>query len=214
METTIVRNCPVASTACVTRSYTEGFVAHDCSTGFENCSFTGVDKPGVDVIGEHTYSCCITDRCNNQELRLPEVVVVQARERPECNVWLPRDFDANEAVTSNTKAEDLKQGFTLVNDDQRSEFTFGVQPVTSTLWLTSRDTSSPNCFNVAGEIKTGFCGVRYNVLQDGSKAKNSFGEDDVLFQGKYFNSYCGGSRSEVRRSHLMTPCSHPMLVVM
>ena len=34
------------------------------------------------------------------------------------------------------------------------------------------------------------------LTQDGTKAIDPYGQDDVTFEGKYTNSYCGGSRSE------------------
>ena len=96
-------------------------MAHDCSKGFENCTALGVEKAGVDLIGEHTYSCCDTDKCNTKELRLPEVVTQVSNvevARPLCDDWLPRNYDPNEE-TYTTKASDLKQGFDTDNTDQR-----------------------------------------------------------------------------------------------
>jgi hypothetical protein len=198
LEQTVMQNCPTASKHCITRNYAGNFVAHECSKAFENCSVVGVQKSSVDVMGAYTYTCCNFDLCNDKDLRLPEVDYKAAVPlvRPRCEEWLPRDFDEN-TQNNFTRAKDLKQGFTKIREDQRSEYTFGVQPPTATTWIHSRDTSSPSCFWVAGEIKTGFCGKRYNVLQDGSKAKNVLGETDIVFEGKYFNQVCGGSRSEV-----------------
>ena len=160
------QNCPDASTACITRSYLEGFVAHQCSKGFENCTVLGVEKASEDDIGKHTFSCCRNNLCNVKQLRLPETAdtVNSFLARPECSEWMPKDYDANDAGYV-TKAEDLEQGFTLENLDQRTQWTVDVQPPTAKTWLYTRDTSSPSCFSVAGFIKTGFCGVRYNVKQ-------------------------------------------------
>lgn len=183
---TEVIDCPETSDACITRTYSgANVVAHDCSKGYENCTISGVQRDGVDLTGKHTYSCCKTDNCNNKELRLPEVeeVLVNAyMQRPECNVWMPKEYDVV-AENQTLKVEDLQQEFMIEKTDQRSQWTYNIQPPTADSWLYSRDTSSPSCFMVSGEIKSGFCGVRYNVLQDGSKAQNLFGEDDVTFEG-------------------------------
>lgn len=189
--------CPATALHCITRTYTQGFVAHDCSKGFENCTALGVEKAGVDLTGEHTYSCCNTDKCNTKELRLPDIAIATNFQvvRPQCEAWMPKNYDLNEKDYA-TKASDVKQGFVKENADQRSQWSLGVQPPTASSWLFTRDTSSPTCYIVAGQIRSGFCGVRYNMESDGNKAKDQFGDLDVTFEGKYYNSYCGGSRSE------------------
>jgi hypothetical protein len=90
-----------------------------------------------------------------------------------------------------TRATDLKQKFETSREDQRTNWTVNVQPPTARTWLWSRDTSTPNCFMVSGQITQGFCGKRYRLKANGERVKS-----DVVFDGKYINSYCGGSRAE------------------
>ena len=162
----MVQICPDTSIGCITRTYGEGFVAHDCSKGYENCTSVDIERPGVDLIGEHTYSCCKTDKCNTKQLRLPELeqLVNVMLERPQCQMWVPRDYEVNLKALY-TKAEELDSGFTLDRSDQRTKWTVGIQPPTASQFLTARDTSSPSCYTVNGQITQGFCGVRYNMKQ-------------------------------------------------
>ena len=222
LGTTIVQNCKAAF--CVTLTYEKGIKAHDCMQTQDNCTVLNVDKASTDSLGAYTYSCCGTDKCNSDMVRLPDAVAInRIFRRPECDDWHPPEYDATptgeykvkpggalvpvglfdlglasserdflEGIPADlTRATDLKQKFETSREDQRTNWTVNVQPPTARTWLWSRDTSTPNCFMVSGQITQGFCGKRYRLKANGERVKS-----DVVFDGKYINSYCGGSRAE------------------
>ena len=145
-------------------------MTHDCQKE-ENCTAdveVVIDTTSALAVqyGENKYSCCNYDFCNDNALRVPAAPPPNPNslKRPQCNSansWIHRPYEVHSNASMNVDPRLMELRLDL--GAETSKWTLHTAPPQSKSWLFSQDTSTPDCFTIAGVIQKGFCGIRYKV---------------------------------------------------